>query len=86
MSPSEYFRRQCYATFWFDRVSLPLLGSYPDNFMFSTDFPHPLSLSPGAASATELLPVQWVEDAFADVDPVIAEKAIVGNAAALYRL
>ena len=86
MLPSEYFHRQCYATFWFDQVSLPLLKSYPDNFMFSTDFPHPISLSPGPAAATEMLPTEWVETSFADIDPVLTEKAISGNAKALYHL
>src|SRR5262249_9762141 len=84
--PSEYFTRQCYCTFWFDRVSLPLLGSYPDNFMFSTDFPHPISLSPGPASANTLMPSDWVRSAFAGIDPSITQKAISGNAAELYRL
>ncbi|HRE03098.1 MAG TPA: hypothetical protein PLV68_17495, partial [Ilumatobacteraceae bacterium] len=84
--PSEYFRRQCYSTFWFDRVSLPLLSAYPDNFMFSTDYPHPISLSPGPCGGTDLLPSAWVADAFAGIDPVLTDKAVASNARAVYRL
>ena len=84
--PSEYFKRQCYCTFWFDRVSLPLLAAYPDNFMFSTDYPHPISLAPGPCSGTQLLPRDWIADAFADIDWDLTYKAISGNAAKVYGL
>src|SRR5262249_6779782 len=47
MLPSEYFRRQVYATFWFERGVGRLIDLYPDNVMFESDFPHPTSLSPG---------------------------------------
>ena len=45
--PSEYFRRQVYSMFWFEKESLELLPKYQDNVMFETDFPHPTSLSRG---------------------------------------
>ena len=85
MLPSEYFRRQCYGTFWFEKTTLPLLKDYPDNFMFSTDYPHGTGLAPGPASPAEALS-DHVESAFAGVDPVVAHKALVSNAAAVYRL
>ncbi|HRE02566.1 MAG TPA: amidohydrolase family protein, partial [Ilumatobacteraceae bacterium] len=47
MLPSEYFARQCYGTFWFETSTLRLLDTYPDNFMFETDYPHPTAMSPG---------------------------------------
>lgn len=84
--PSEYFTRQCFCTFWFDRVSLPLLAAYPDNFMFSTDYPHPTSLSPGPCGGTELMPSDWVAEAFSAIDPALAAKALYGNAAKIYGL
>ena len=47
--PSEYFKRQIYGTFWFERESarsaIESLGS--ENLMYETDFPHPTSMSPG---------------------------------------
>ncbi len=83
--PSEIFRRQCYGTFWFERVSLPLLEAYPDNFMFETDYPHPTSLTPGPASPAERVD-HHVAHAFADVDEEVARKALYGNAARVYHL
>jgi predicted TIM-barrel fold metal-dependent hydrolase len=45
--PSEYFRRQIYGSFWFERHLERFVDLYPDNFMFESDYPHPTSLSPG---------------------------------------
>lgn len=83
--PSEYFRRQCYGTFWFERGTLPLLELYPDNFMYSTDFPHPTSMSPGPASPAQV-PSKHIASAFADIRPEIARKALHDNAAMVYHL
>lgn len=46
MKPSDYFRRQMYACYWFERKSLRETIDYlgPDNLMFETDFPHPTCL------------------------------------------
>ena len=64
MLPSEYFRRQCYGTFWFERLTLPLLETYPDNFMFETDYPHPTSIGPGPASPkAQTIPSHHIEKA-----------------------
>lgn len=82
--PSEYFRRQCYATFWFDSGTLPLLELYPENFMFSTDYPHPISLAPGPCAGTDLLPSEWVKEHYSNLDSGLAAKALSGNAAKLY--
>jgi hypothetical protein len=83
--PSEYFVRQCYGSFWFERGTLPLLQSYPDNFMFETDYPHPTSMSPGPASPA-VLPRRHIEEAFADVPAEVARKALHDNAAVVYHL
>jgi len=85
MLPSEYFRRQCYGTFWFERKTLPLLETYPDNFMFETDYPHPTSMSPGPASPAER-PADHIRSAFARVPDDVARKALHDNAAAVYHL
>jgi hypothetical protein len=84
MLPSYYFRRQCYGTFWFEKTTLPLLEHYPDNFMLSTDYPHGTGIAPGPASPAEA-PPDHVASAFAGNDPVLAEKALVSNDAAVYR-
>ncbi len=83
--PSEYFRRQCYGSFWFEEQTLKLLEVFPDNFMFETDFPHPTSLSPGPASIAKV-PSAHIRDAFRGVDREVAEKVLYRNAAALYRV
>jgi predicted TIM-barrel fold metal-dependent hydrolase len=48
--PSDYFRRQVFATFWFEENVGRLIDLLPDNVMFETDYPHPTSLSPGPGS------------------------------------
>lgn len=81
--PSEYFRRQVYGTFWFERSTLRLLDLYPDNFMFETDYPHPTSLSPGPASTADV-PSVHVRKAMADLTPEVARKVFQDNAAKVY--
>ena len=46
--PSEYFKRNLYATFWFEKNNLPnLIDSVgADSILFETDFPHPTCLYP----------------------------------------
>ncbi len=80
LSPSEYFKRQIYATTWFERTDLPALvrAVGEDNILFETDFPHPTCLYPdplGSAIANmrELTTAQ-------------RDKILSGNAVDLYRL
>ena len=46
MMPSDYFRRQVYACYWFEKVAprklIDDIGA--DNILFETDFPHPTCL------------------------------------------
>lgn len=83
--PSEYFRRQIYAMFWFESSTLRLLDLYPDNVMFETDFPHTTSLSPGAGSVAESAR-EYVRRASEVLDPSVFRKVMYENAAALYDL
>ncbi len=80
--PSEYFRDNWYATFWFEtgRGDLQHLidAVGEDNVMFETDFPHPTSLHPD--------PVGMVADKVATLRPETQRKVMGGNALALYRL
>jgi predicted TIM-barrel fold metal-dependent hydrolase len=80
LSPSEYFRRQIYATTWFERTDLPAIVNAvgEDNIMFETDFPHPTCLYPD--------PLKTAEANMRDLS-VTAQKKILGdNAKQLYRL
>jgi predicted TIM-barrel fold metal-dependent hydrolase len=83
--PSEYFTRQCYGTLWFERTTLELLKNYPDNFMFSTDYPHPTSLSPGPTSPAAL-PRDHIAEGYAGLDPELVAKVICHNARNVYGL
>ena len=61
--PSEYFRRQIYGCFWFEREHVvPALLAYPDNMLFETDFPHPTCQHPGPQTPA-VDPRSYAEDA-----------------------
>ena len=80
MSPSEYFKRQIYATMWFERTDLPSLVKAvgEDNILFETDFPHPTCLYPN--------PVGSADENMRDLTEVQRHKILGGNATKLYRL
>jgi predicted TIM-barrel fold metal-dependent hydrolase len=48
MKPSEYFKRNFYACFWFEKQDIcPMIKRVGvDNVLFETDFPHPTCLFP----------------------------------------
>lgn len=80
--PSEYFRSNLYATFWFEnnRNKLPELieAVGEDNILFETDFPHPTCLYPN--------PLQSVAEKMATLAPDTRRKIMGENARQLYRL
>jgi uncharacterized protein len=80
MTPTEYFRRQVYGCFWFEKLAPSRLIEQVgvDNVMFETDFPHPTCLYPNNQ--------EHVADVLADVDPVVRRKVLQDNASALYRI
>jgi predicted TIM-barrel fold metal-dependent hydrolase len=80
LRPSDYFKRQIYATIWFERTNLlPLLASVgEDNVLFETDFPHPTCLYPA--------PLDTALDNLRELSPSTFRKILGGNAATLYRL
>jgi predicted TIM-barrel fold metal-dependent hydrolase len=83
--PSDYFRRQIYATFWYERPAVEHLEQFQDNLMFETDFPHPTSLTPGPWSAAR--PARaTVLDSLRGVDLGVARKLLHDNAATVYGL
>jgi predicted TIM-barrel fold metal-dependent hydrolase len=85
--PSDYFRRQFYACFWFEDASaISAIKSFgADNFMFETDFPHPTSLSPGPTSHARN-PREHIELVLRDqLSPEELQK-VHDNAARLYGL
>lgn len=84
--PSEYFKRQIYTTFWFEREPFrALVGSYPDNVMFESDFPHPTCLAPGPASASGT-PSEIIDQNLEGLPPELIRKVLYENAARVYGL
>jgi predicted TIM-barrel fold metal-dependent hydrolase len=80
LTPSEYFKRQIYATTWFERNDIAkIVGSIgEDNLMFETDFPHPTCLYPD--------PLKTAEENLRDLTPSAQRKILGETATKLYRL
>ena len=80
MKPSDYFRRQMYGCFWFERTGPKHLVEQigEDNLLFETDFPHPTCLYPGV--------YDHLVDVTADWSETTRRKILQDNAAALYRI
>ncbi|MGH8014547.1 MAG: amidohydrolase family protein [Candidatus Binataceae bacterium] len=79
MKPSEYIRRQTFATFQDDPVgpaAYKLFGS--TNYMWASDFPHTDPTWPQSH--------QVVEREFAEVPEEVKRKIVFENAAALYHI
>jgi uncharacterized protein len=80
LSPTEFFKRQIYATTWFERTNLAQLVATvgEDNIMFETDFPHPTCLYPD--------PLATAAANMGDLDPAVQRKILGENGVKLYRL
>ena len=85
--PSEYFRRQIYACFWFEEASLrPALDLLADNLLWETDYPHPTCQHPGQTDGWGQHPRDYAEQALRGVSEPVLRKVLHDNAAALYGL
>jgi predicted TIM-barrel fold metal-dependent hydrolase len=82
--PSEYFRRQIYGCFWYERetIATPLLA-YPDNMLFETDFPHPTCQHPGPKTPA-VEPDTYASVALSQLPDAVLQKVFFDNAAGLY--
>jgi predicted TIM-barrel fold metal-dependent hydrolase len=85
--PSEFFKRQIYGCFWFERDCLDhaiaRLGA--DNIMYETDFPHPTCMYPGPAT-TAIMPDDYIQQTLGRYPIESVEKILYGNAARVYGL
>jgi predicted TIM-barrel fold metal-dependent hydrolase len=82
--PSEYFRRQIYGCFWYERAAaVSAITAYPDNMLFESDFPHPTCQHPGPATPA-VEPWQYAEETLTVLPDEVIKKVLVDNAAALY--
>jgi predicted TIM-barrel fold metal-dependent hydrolase len=79
MKPSEYIRRNVWATFQDDMIG-PMLYRYfgEQNLMWASDFPHTDSTWPNSRKV--------IEQDFQDVPVDVKSKIIFGNAAKLYNI
>ena len=78
MKPSEYWQRNCRATYQSDPIGvrcLDLLGE--DNIMWGSDFPHPDGVWPDSQ--------EFIAREMAGVPDAIRNKVVYENAARLYR-
>ncbi len=77
MRPSDYWRRQCYATFQSDPCGLRLLDVIgEDNVMWGSDFPHPDGVWPDSRD--------FIARETKHLSDEIRHKVVYANAAALY--
>ena len=84
--PSEYFRRQVYACFWFEQAGARhALELYPDNVLYESDFPHPTSMSPGPASSADV-PKDYIDKVMGDLSEELQQKILHDNAVRVYNL
>ncbi|MFE6822194.1 amidohydrolase family protein [Streptomyces sp. NPDC057690] len=86
--PSEYFKRQIYACFWFEHgpmldATIQTLG--PDNLLYETDFPHPTSMSPGPASSA-VAAKDFIRERLGHLDDTVLRKLLQENAARVHGL
>lgn len=82
--PEEYFKRQIFATFWFEKNIARAVDLFPDNFMFSSDFPHPTSLTPGEHLPYVKGPRDTIKANLADVSKSHLVKLVHDNAVRVY--
>jgi predicted TIM-barrel fold metal-dependent hydrolase len=80
LTPAEYFTRNVYSSFWFERRNIAdsIRQVGVDNVMFETDFPHPTCLYPN--------PLGQAAAGLATLDMDSRRKVLSGNAARLYRI
>jgi uncharacterized protein len=79
LKPSEYWRRQCKATFQFDRIGPKLIDEIGvETLMWGSDYPHPDGVWPESS--------KYIEEQFAGLPADTIHKITCENAAKFYGL
>src|SRR6478736_3260685 len=79
LKPSEYWRRQCRATFQFDRIGPKLIDEIGvETLMWGSDYPHPDGVWPESS--------KYIEEQFAGLPADTIHKITCENAAKFYGL
>jgi len=77
MKPSDYWRRQCYATYQSDRIGVKLIDDLgADRVMWGSDFPHPDGVWPDSR--------EYVARELGHLVPEVRRQIVCDNAARLY--
>ena len=77
--PSEYWKRQCWATYQTDPIGIKLLDELgEEKVMWGSDFPHPDGVWPDSQ--------EYIERELGDVPAATRRRIVCENAARLYRL
>jgi predicted TIM-barrel fold metal-dependent hydrolase len=77
MRPSEYWRRQCKATYQSDRIGVALLDELgPETITWGSDFPHPDGVWPDSQ--------EFIEKELGHLPPATRRKVVCENAGRLY--
>ena len=79
MKPSDYWRRQCKATFQYDRIGAKLIDDMgAESLMWGSDYPHGDGVWPHSD--------QYIKEQFKDVSPEVTRMITCTNAAKFYGL
>ena len=79
MKPSDYWRRQCKATFQFDRIGAKLIDDMgAESLMWGSDYPHGDGVWPNSD--------QYIKEQFAEVSPEVTKMITCTNAGKFYGL
>jgi predicted TIM-barrel fold metal-dependent hydrolase len=77
MPPTEYWKRQCWATYQTDPVGIKLIDELGEGkIMWGSDFPHPDGVWPDSK--------EYVDRELTGLSPTVRRKIICDNAARLY--
>jgi predicted TIM-barrel fold metal-dependent hydrolase len=79
MKPSDYWRRQCKATFQFDRIGAKLIDDMgAESLMWGSDYPHGDGVWPNSD--------KYIKEQFAEVSPEVTRMITCTNAGKFYGL
>jgi predicted TIM-barrel fold metal-dependent hydrolase len=79
LKPSEYWRRQCKATFQFDPIATKLVDDIGvETLMWGSDYPHTDGVWPESS--------KYIEEQFAGLSPDVVHKITCENAGKFYGL
>jgi predicted TIM-barrel fold metal-dependent hydrolase len=79
MKPSDYWRRQCKATFQFDRIGTKLIEDIGvETLMWGSDYPHPDGIWPEST--------KYIEEQFGHLPREVTHKITCENAGKFYGL